>query len=175
MLCQLCKQNPATIKISHVIHNKTIEVSLCKDCAEEKGVENPLVALPQIFGNFIAELFGKELFAGKNTTDDKECGGCGLTWGDFQEKGLFGCDNCYQTFQSELDLIIKKIHGSTKHIGNRPKSLRRKLDKEELKRMQIELKEAILNENFELAAELRDMIRDAQRECNKIEDDQILR
>jgi len=175
MLCQLCKQKSATIKISHVINNKTIEVSLCKDCAEEKGVENPLVALPQIFGNFIAELFGKELFAGKNIEDDKECDACGLTWEDFQEKGLFGCDICYQAFQSELDLIIKKIHGSTKHIGNRPKSLRRKLDKEELERMKVELKEAIISENFELAAELRDVIRDAQREFNTIEDDKILR
>lgn len=175
MLCQFCKQNPATIKISHVINSKTIEVSLCKGCAEEKGVENPLVALPQIFGNFIAELFGKELFAGNNIEDDKACESCGLTWEDFQEKGLFGCDICYQAFQSELDLIIKKIHGSTKHIGNRPKSLRRKLDKEELEQMKVELQAAIVNENFELAAELRDVIRDAQREFNKIEDDQILR
>ena len=175
MLCQLCKQKTAKIKISHVINNKTIEVSLCKSCAEEKGVENPLVALPQIFGNFIAELFGKELFAGDTIKDDKECEGCGLTWEDFQEKGLFGCEICYQTFGSELDIIIKKIHGSAKHIGNRPKSLRRKLDKDELERMRIELKEAIINENFELAAELRDVIRDAQRVFEGIEDDQILR
>ncbi len=60
-------------------------------------------------------------------------------------------------------------------MGNRPKSVLRRLDKEELDQMQIELNEAIVNENFELSAELRDVIRDATSEFGEIEDDQILR
>src|SRR3990172_5621551 len=163
MLCQLCKKNPATIKIAHILNQKKIEINLCSSCAEEKGVESPLVALPQVFSNYLAALFGNEIFSRKHQENDIRCEGCGTTWDKFQETGLLGCDICYLTFEKDLNVILRRIHGSTQHIGSRPKSLRHNIDKKELEKINIELKEAINNENFELAAELRDVIKDAQR------------
>lgn len=171
MLCQLCKKNPATIKISYMIADKKSEMNICKECAEHKGIDNPINTLPQIFDNFIVELLGEHA-SGEDTW---ECESCGTTWEEFQKTGLFGCEICYQTFKDELDILLRRIHGSNKHIGSRPHSQRTHLDPAEIKRIERELQAAIASENFELAAELRDLIRDAQRELERKDDDGILR
>ncbi|MFQ5676855.1 MAG: hypothetical protein ACE5G1_13240, partial [bacterium] len=69
-------------------------MNLCQECAEEKGVDNPLSTLPQIFGNFISELLGKDSLKRVASDADLECSGCGLTWDQFEKTGLFGCDIC---------------------------------------------------------------------------------
>ncbi len=175
MMCQLCKFQPATIKISHVINDKTLVINLCKECAEEKSLNNPLVTLPQMFGNFIAELVGKEGLADTNVDSGLKCKSCDTTWEDFQETGLLGCDICYQTFADEMEIILRRIHGSTQHIGRRPKSLRYVVDESELFQLNVRLRKAIVREKFEEAAKLRDMIRDAQDEAETYRNDGILR
>lgn len=175
MLCQICQKNTAEIRVSHAINEKKIEINLCKSCAEEKGLSNPLSNLPQLFGNFIAELIGQDLFKSRRRDATRKCPGCGSTWDNFHDTGLLGCDLCYQTYEEDLSVILRRIHGSNKHIGSRPKSYRFVVDESELEGIKEELQQAIDNEKFERAAELRDIIRDAQREIDKKNDDGILR
>ncbi|MFQ5649635.1 MAG: UvrB/UvrC motif-containing protein [bacterium] len=174
MVCQFCRENPATIKIAHVVNEKKIEINLCTGCAERKGIANPMASLPQIFENFIAELVGKEILQRSTHAEGLQCARCGSTWDDFQKTGLFGCDICYQTFEQDLNIVLRRIHGSNQHIGSRPKSQRHKISEAEMRRIKVELQEAIESENFELAAELRDLVRDAQRELDT-ENDGIIR
>ncbi len=174
MLCQLCEDSQAIIKIAQVINQKKIEINLCKACAEQKGVENPMVTLPQIFGDFVTELIGDEETE-HEFARDLTCRGCGLSWKTFEKTGLLGCDICYQTFCEDLDLVLRRVHGSAHHIGNRPRSSRKCIDEQELHRIKLNLREAIKNENFELASELRDLVRDAGRDDTQGEDDGILR
>ncbi len=175
MLCQICQNKTAEIKISHVINNKKMETNLCKKCAEEKGMNNPLMNLPKIFGNFITELIGEEFSKTKKESESNKCSKCGTTWEYFQKNGLLGCDNCYKTFQTDLNHVLRRIHGSNQHIGSRPKSCRQIVDDTELDKMKKNLHRAIKQEKFEKAAELRDIIRDVQREIDKRENDGILR
>jgi len=174
MLCQLCQVEQATIKVAHVVNDKRIEVHICGACAEQKGLESPMAGLPQMFENFIMELIGKDLFSRLDDGSQKECKACGMTWESFQKTGLFGCDICYQTFDSELDVVLRRIHGSNQHIGSRPKSQRHVISESELQKIKTELRKAVESENFERAAELRDMVRDAQYDSAN-ENDGILR
>jgi len=178
MLCQLCKNNEATIKISYMLANNKNEMNLCRECAEDKGIDNPFTSLPKIFENFIVEILSQEPIDAVNADDEEDhakCSGCGTTWNSFQKTGLLGCEICYQVFKEELNILLRRIHGSNKHIGSRPRSQRSNIAVSELKRIQMELQEAINSENFELAAQLRDLIRDAQGELQKNENDGILR
>ncbi len=175
MLCQVCQKNPAEIKISHAINDKKIQIELCKACAEEKGLNNPLLNLPQLFGNFLAQILGEEVFRSKRDAFETQCPECGATWDYFRETGLLGCDLCYQVFEEDLAVILRRIHGSNQHIGSRPRSHRYLVNESELEGMKMELQKAIEEERFERAAELRDMIRDAEREISKRNDDGILR
>ncbi|MFQ6031676.1 MAG: UvrB/UvrC motif-containing protein, partial [Candidatus Zixiibacteriota bacterium] len=91
---------------------------------------------------------------------DKRCSTCGMHFSDFSKTGSLGCGNCYTTFKSQLNDLLRKIHGSIQHRGKAPftpgdvmKPLR------EERRLQEELKRAIQEENFEEAAQLRDRIK----------------
>ncbi len=174
MLCQLCQVEKATIKVGHVVNDKKIEVQLCGVCAEERGMDATMTGLPQMFENFITELVGKDLLSRVEGDSGTACSGCGSTWDDFQKTGLFGCDICYQSFHPQLNVVLRRIHGSNQHIGSRPKSKRHQISETELQRIRMELQKAIDNENFELAAELRDMVRDACQGLSE-ESDGILR
>lgn len=134
-----------------------------------------MMTIPQLFGNFVSELLGEEILERSDSGTGVICTGCGLTWEDFQNTGLLGCDICYQIFQGDLSRILRQIHGSTQHIGSRPRSQRSNIDVSEIEIIKRELKAAIKNEDFELAAELRDMIHDAERHGDGQTDDGILR
>lgn len=175
MLCQICKVDKASVKITQVIDDKKIELNLCKSCAEKKGIDNPMTGLPQFVGNFMAELFGKEILQRSAKRSGIRCHHCGTSWENFKNTGLFGCDICYQVFEDDLKVILRRIHGSNQHIGSRPNSQRTRLDEAELERMKADLRKAIEQENFELAAELRDLVRNAERQFNKSDNDGILR
>jgi protein arginine kinase activator len=175
MICQRCKKNPASVTIEHVINTKKIEVSLCGECAEKKGLESPVDAFPQMFGDYMSEFLEKEAHDERFVGTHSKCNGCGLTWDTFQRTGQLGCEACYDAFRFELDILLRRIHGSIKHIGSRPRSQRSILAPAELQHIQSQLQAAIANEDFEQAAQLRDRIRDAQAGLDNAGNDGILR
>jgi len=120
-------------------------------------------------------LLGQDVPEQSDAAASVTCTGCGSTWEDFQNTGLLGCEICYQIFQRDLSRVLRRIHGSSQHIGSRPRSQRSNIDVAEVEVIRKELQAAIRNEDFELAAELRDMIRDAERQNDGQPDDGILR
>jgi len=172
--CQLCQDGKATIKIAQVTDKEMSEISLCKVCAEEQGINQPMNKLPQMFGQGVFN-FDDEGHLDYNENGAVKCSGCGLTWNAFQGAGLLGCGTCYTTFRNELTVVLRKIHGTSRHIGSRPKSQRQTVPHTKLQKVENELQSAVRNEDFELAAELRDIVRDSQRESDKSGNDGILR
>ena len=41
MLCDICKQNVATVHLTQMVEGKTKKVDLCEACSKEKGVDDP--------------------------------------------------------------------------------------------------------------------------------------
>lgn len=153
MLCQKCHKNNATIKIVKNINGNVTEQYLCQECAngEEIGFydftkDNPFNSLFNIFS--------------PSTPADFSCKTCGTSYAEFERTGKFGCADCYLKFEGNLDSIFKNIHGNNAHTGKLPKrcggELKLKKQKESLKSL---LQKAILEENYEEAARLRDEIR----------------
>ncbi len=133
-----------------------------------------LVSLQPILTIINAFEISLRVFSKGSENSGAKCPGCGCLWEQFQENGLLGCDICYQFFEEDLKIVLRRIHGSNQHIGSRPKSCRYLVDESELANIRVDLKRAINSENFERAAELRDMLRDANRETDK-KDAAILR
>jgi len=94
------------------------------------------------------------------------CKGCGLRFSEFERNGLLGCPKCYTNFTENLKLMLQKIHGSHKHIGSRPVNLRKRFQSQDLEKLKMQLRTAIDGEAFEKAAELRDLIKDLERQLN---------
>ena len=99
---------------------------------------------------------------------DLRCNSCNTTWQGFQKNGLFGCQNCYSAFNERLKVLLRRIHGSNKHIGNRPSNYRIVIEESDLKKLKDELEIAIKKEKYEHAAELRDRIRDLEANLNRM-------
>lgn len=170
MLCEKCKKNEATVFYEENINGKTRSYSLCADCAgkmEETGeisfhhnFGEDFFSLPS-FGPFANDLFGGLFGLPESTrTGEKVCPICHSTLEDFRRKGKTGCPECYKTFADELDGTIRSIHGNVKHIGRAPSRFKKRHEAEtRLADLKNQLKSAVSDENFELAAKLRDEIR----------------
>jgi len=166
MLCDHCSKKKATVHLTEIIDEQISEMHLCEDCAREKSVK-----MEQQFGlaDLLAGLsdFGKHIKGAESV--NIKCSSCGMTYDEFRKFGRLGCSQCYESFQTYLNTLLKKIHGSNHHLGKSPKGVS-KLPKKKTENIQ-ELKKQLVNaiqiEDFELAAKLRDKIKDLEKRGRK--------
>jgi len=152
MLCDSCGKHEAVIHRVMIINGKKLERHLCPNCAVKGGsISFKLPSLTDLTSvSFKAE------------EPDRACI-CGATLEDFQESGLLGCPKCYETFAEELLPVIKRSQGGrSQHLGTKP-SVVSPVDSM-LSSLRKELSDAIEKEEYELAAELRDKIRELSGE-----------
>lgn len=164
MLCDNCKEQPATVHLTQVFNDERREVHLCEACAGKAAEDIGLSWSGFSFNKLLGGLLEPESsFAGLSqppTTPAAECPQCGLTFADFRRRGHLGCGRCYETFAPQLESVLRRIQGSTTHEGKIPKRVAGPIRvRRELAQMRQELQEAVAKEAYEKAAELRDRIR----------------
>ena len=155
MLCDVCKSNQATVFLTQIVDGKMQKVNLCKPCAKEKGIDDPL--------NFgLADQFlglGEALEIEHGGATPK-CPACGFSQADFKKTGRLGCAECYETFSEGLNSLLKAMHKGTRHTGKVPAHISRRLERETaLKTLQRDLQKAVADENYESAAQIRDQLK----------------
>ena len=160
MLCDKCNKNQASVFYTKIINGKKTEQHLCEMCANEMG--NTFT-----FDDVFKNVFNINTVGETNRhIGVKKCDKCGLTLNELNKYGRLGCANCVDTFREHIEPALKNIHSLTEHKGK--KSLKQietspvKDKKEELK---AKLKEAISNEEYEKAAEIRDALRAMEKEA----------
>ncbi len=168
MLCDNCKERDAIINLTQVEHDSKVTLHLCEQCAQQKGVETGGAVLKTPLGGFLTAL-GKGGGGGAlvpATADGVRCPACGSTLRDFRDSGRLGCDQCYVSFDTHLRDLLRRLHGSSQHVGERyvaPGEREGGSDaadpRSRLLELKAQLRQAVEGENFELAAELRDRIR----------------
>ncbi|HWL53648.1 MAG TPA: UvrB/UvrC motif-containing protein [Chthoniobacteraceae bacterium] len=158
MVCDVCKSNPATVFLTQIVEGKMQKVNLCETCSNEKGVSDPT-------GFALADLLlgigaAEELEKGAVV---QRCPACGFSQTDFKKTGRLGCSVCYDTFAEGLSSLIKAMHKGTTHVGKIPARLMRTLElSARSKQLQRDLEQAVSDENYEQAAQLRDQLRELE-------------
>src|SRR5690625_4884667 len=176
MACQECQKRPATLHFTKFTNGSKSEVHLCEVCAKEKGY----MTYPEegySLHNLLAGLFNFESQkidshqGSFHQSQELKCHQCGLTFTEFKRSGKFGCAECYESFSSRLDPILRRVHsGNTKHNGKIPKRQGGNLHtKKELEAYRLHLQELITREEFEEAAVVRDKIKDLETRINRTE------
>jgi len=155
MLCQNCKQNIANVKIVQNINGQITEKYLCGACSALYSNAGSFFDVN--VGNILNNMFEISEPAGIQTMS---CPTCGMTVSEFAKLVKFGCSDCYKTFSEEILPVCKKIHNSASHVGKIPDISEGLKQKKELDALRSDLTNAIAVENYELAAVLRDQIRD---------------
>jgi protein arginine kinase activator len=170
MLCQNCQQKIANVYFTKVVNNIKIELYLCENCAKKNGHYN--IEVPLNINNFFNGLLG---FAGTgqfiNTLSNAQvlCEKCGMSYEEFQKVGKLGCDNCYEIYSDRLNPLIRRLHGNTKHTGKIPGKIAETMKvSKKIEDLKMQLNRAIQNEEYEKAAEIRDIIKMAEvNTCNE--------
>jgi protein arginine kinase activator len=161
MSCEQCHEREAVIHLTQIVNEQVTTLHLCERCAAEKGVESP-GSLPKTpLGSFLAAM-GQELpeqVPAPRSGDN--CPRCGGTLQDFKDTGRLGCPDCYRSFEVPLRDLLRRLHGSTHHMGERYADREPAAPKERPHAAELreQLRLAVETENFELAAELRDRLR----------------
>jgi len=159
MKCEFCDLD-ATVHLKQILENETKELHLCEKCAEERGITDP-------DGFSLADLLGDkpEQSNEMNYKDAPTCSVCGFSLEDLKKVGRLGCPQCYEAFRPEVVGMLATMHRDVKHVGKRPEGLfELKKKQEDLKTARKELQKAIDEEDFELAAKLRDSIKELEKE-----------
>jgi protein arginine kinase activator len=161
MLCDICGKNPATVHLTEIVDDQMTELHLCEECARQKSIQ-----MEQQFGlsDLLAGLAEFEKPALQKEAVLLKCSNCDLTYTDFKKIGRLGCSECYSTFKKYLGPLLKRIHGSSLHLGKSPlkvtKAMKKKID---LSSLRYELQKAIECEAFEEAVKIRDQIRELEK------------
>jgi protein arginine kinase activator len=166
MECQECHDRPAALHFTKIVNGKKTEFHICEKCAKEKG---DFHAGSNSFSihNLLSGLLDYEYPITESSnpaiqqSPSLKCSKCGMTYSQFAKSGKFGCEKCYDTFQSRLDPIFKRIHGgNTTHNGKIPGRIGNGIHvRRQISDFKQELKHLIEKEEFEKAAEIRDKIR----------------
>lgn len=164
------------------------ETHLCSECAKLLGCNDMFSDFNLNISEFFSNFFGDMLPSiGQGTA--VRCKKCGCTFDDIVRDGKLGCAECYDTFYDKLLPSLQRIHGKIRHSGKVSRSVGEsdKTDKpqetesaaapeppvseqtpqskaEELRK---EMDIAVAQQNFELAAQLRDEIKALEGGENK--------
>jgi protein arginine kinase activator len=160
MKCQQCDK-PATFHITELTSGKPQELHLCEEHARQYLTASSSEPTP--VGN-MAGILAQQMQIGQTAEelarlDQQACPVCGITFYEFRSQGRLGCPHDYVCFQTQLEPLIVNIHGESEHVGKRP---HRPADGSEMRtqliRLRREMKEAIDDEKYERASQLRDEI-----------------
>ncbi|CDI50850.1 UvrB/UvrC motif-containing protein [Clostridium tetani] len=171
MLCERCKKNNANVHITKVINGDKQELNVCNRCASEMGdiyssIGDADFTSPYTFQNLLSGLMDYMNGSPEKTSVNIEtCKKCGNSYLEFKEKGLAGCSQCYKNLSNTFQPVIKRVQGNVIHTGKIPKRAGKYIiKKNKVQNLKEDLKKAIEEEEYERAAELRDMIKELERD-----------
>ena len=171
MKCQKCHEREATSHITQIINGKKQEMHLCAQCAAESPEFQEMKAgLDFGIGGFLGGIFGgkPKTLAGETMLQTDACPVCGMLFEDFLNDGRLGCGDCYSTFRSRLERPLRQIHGTCEHVGKVPSRMGGALKRDrKIAKLESELNAAVLKQDFEKAAELRDKIKELKDKDDK--------
>jgi protein arginine kinase activator len=161
--CGECGEREAVVHVTTVKDGEVRTVGLCDQCAAAKGIPTSTTAEQSPLGGFLSALWKTAEAPEGQAPMAEHCPGCGARFQDFRSTGRLGCAECWRTFEPALRQLIRRYHGSTVHHGRRhsspgvgPEAMRAS----EIESLREQLRLAVQAENFELAAELRDRLKE---------------
>ena len=156
MLCDDCGENEAILHVTKIENNQMNTYHLCEGCATAKGLEAAGAAADYPLTEFLQQV-GRPAPA----APAGPCPYCGMRLEDFKKLGRLGCSQCYVAFEPHLRSLLRRLHGGVQHLGKvyLPPDPSRADQQERLAGLRRKLDRAVRSEDFERAAQLRDMIR----------------
>jgi len=164
MQCQICNESEATIHLTEITDGVRSEMHICERCATEQGIAvKSQIPINELLTSLLAVQPSDEELADPSA-QGLACPNCGFTMEQFRKEGVLGCPHDYEVLETALAPLIEKAHdGGTTHCGKVPSNAssdtRVQMEMLELRR---QLEKAVKDEDYELAAKLRDKMNECQ-------------
>ena len=164
MLCEKCGKREAEVHVKQVFNQQVRECNFCRECAKESGhmdiLKNSFDGFFSFNGDDLNMFFNPLLKKDKNDARQERCPGCSRLYKDFAGSAKAGCAQCYTTFFAQMTDIISGFHHSLEHTGKIAKNAGKDAKKRNMiNKLKLKLEEAVKNEEYEVAAKLRDEIK----------------
>lgn len=164
MYCEECQKAIANVHIIQIVNDKRVDINLCEECAAKKhlgGLSNKNFSLPNLLGSIFGNPYNLQYVSPTNKV--KSCPLCGQSFTDITKTGRLGCSECYSIFEEELEPSLRRVQGSTQHIGKIPlRNGEKVLLRKQIQQLKNSLQEALAEEKYEKAAEIRDQIKEKE-------------
>ncbi len=160
MQCQICNENDATIHLTEISDGTRTEMHICERCAAEQGIAvKSQIPINELLTSLLAVQPSDEELADP-AAQDLVCPVCGFSMEQFRKEGVLGCPQDYDVLDKVLLPLIEKAHnGRTTHCGKVPQHAPENTKAQmELLDLRQQLEKAVQQEDYELAATLRDQI-----------------
>lgn len=160
MKCECCHNVDATIHLTQVIEGEVKKLNLCQVCAQKNGIDlNSPISITDVLlglGQPIDQKIKPDL-----TTFDLSCSRCQMTRAEFKKRARLGCPECYNAFMGELSALTQAMHHSRQHVGKIParQGIEARITAQ-IAALKKDIETAIAKEEYEVAASLRDKIRE---------------
>lgn len=181
MICDVCKKSEVMLTLTEIVGDGVNHLRLCAECAAERGLHGPFnlpmpskgqgKSKPLVTGSVIGlpdiahVLQAVQNIAGDIQDERVQCSFCSSTLTEFRKTGRVGCAGCYSTFEKPLRDLLRRVHGNSRHVGDRydGPSTEQMLSVGTREQLRQRLKRAIASEEFELAATLRDQLLELEK------------
>lgn len=153
--------------MTEIVNGSKNEIHLCEDCVEKDFI------MPYFKMSF-EELF-KKITSSQSLPEAKEeafrkkrrainlrrCWACGAQYAEFNIFTELGCPNDYQIFAGQIDKVLKENNNNQSvHSGKLPlQSLEKTRRENRSMLLHLRMENAVKSENYELAASIRDQLR----------------
>lgn len=165
--CQKCSK-PASVHVTDVDRSKSgkyHEFHFCDEHARQFLAPPEDVSAPSISDLAAGLVKSGSALREPSAIDKKTCPVCQITFGEFKNTARLGCPHDYEVFRDQLMPLLENIHDETRHCGKVPRRAPQNSQRQtELIELRNKLKRAIAAEDYELAARLRDEIKNLELE-----------
>jgi len=161
MQCQICSKRTATIHLTEINDGVRTEMHVCEQCAAEQGIAaHTQMSVNELLSHLLAVQPSDEEIFGP-AEQQQVCPSCGFTLDRLRKEGTFGCPMDYKVFEQALLPLIERAHGGKNtHGGKVPTKVPKDTKKfVELSQLRQQLEKAVRDEDYELAAKLRDKMK----------------
>lgn len=172
--CQACGARPAIVEFVQVTGDQRREMSLCRECALSIGMRSQVEAFQRLSQLLMQQPAMTEITDEMRAALGTTCRRCGLVFEEFVKSGLLGCPECYSEFHDLLKPVLRRLHGVTRKVAEKkaepvqsalPRAARSEQriamgdSAESREQLEMQLNLALLEENYERAAVIRDQLK----------------
>lgn len=154
MLCNSCNKQEAAVIVQMSVNGQLLTRHLCPACAQQMHIEiaKSLSRAGEVLNTLRQRAEQAHADKAAQQVPEAICSACGHAIRELTGSSHMGCPKCYDAFRERIAQVIGGKDARPEPAADPRKDIHRQLE------------EAVIAENYELAAALRDQLRNCAKE-----------